>query len=291
MNWRLCPVLAGILLACALALAGCGNLKIESVWRDRDITIDGSPAEWDGLFPTYVEAPNIAIRAMNDDEYLYLCVSSPDRNLAAQMLTRGFTVWFDPKGHDNKVLGIHYPLGMHGPLVGRKDMRDREEVRRTIIDNFLAAGEVMEVLRSGEDEPVELPTSGNGIEIKPGYASRSFIYEIRVPLKPGTDSPYAIGSEPGRVIGLGFETAKVDFDDIREAMGRDVPPEDDWMGGDAEGIGEGSLAGTGPPPGIRGPHDLEGLSIWARLALAAEPDSTAPGGSTQDTEERDGKNS
>ena len=291
MSWRSCFTRTGILVAFVLAGAGCGNLEIDSAWRDREITIDGSPSEWDGLFPTYVEAPNIAVRALNDDDYLYLCISSPDRNLAAQMLTRGFTVWFDPRGHDDKVLGIHYPLGMHGPLVATEDMRDRQEVRRTIIDNFQAAGDVMEVLRSGEDEPVVLPISGSGIEIMPGYESRNFVYEIRVPIISGTDRPYAIGSEPGRVIGLGFETAEVDFDEVRQAMGRELLPEDDETGTDDEDLGDRRHAGGGAPPGIRGPHDLEGLGVWARLALAAVADSAGRDESPEHVEESNGKNS
>jgi hypothetical protein len=283
MNRRSCCAWTGIALLCAVALAGCRGLETQSMWRDREITIDGSPAEWDGVFPTYVEAPNIAIRAVNDEDYLYLCVSSPDRNLAAQMLTRGFTVWFDPKGHEDKVLGIHYPLGTQGPLVAREAMGDRTEAKQTIIDTFQAAGEVLEVLRSGHDEPAVLPVSGHGIEVMPGYEARNFIYEIRAPLKHSKDNPYAIGSKPGGMIGLGFETPDVNLADIREARSRDMFGDDELMGGDDEQIREGDRGAMSAPPGIQGPHDLEGLNIWARLTLAVAADSAGQGGSA-DTE-------
>ncbi|MFH1312510.1 MAG: hypothetical protein ABIJ00_04715 [Candidatus Eisenbacteria bacterium] len=268
-NRRIHFVWTGIALLCAVRLAGCGGLETQSVWRSREIVIDGSPADWEGISPTYVEAPNIAIRAVNDDHYLYLLLSSPDRNLAAQMLTRGFTVWFDPKGREDEALGIHYPLGTDSPLMAREALGDRTEIRQTIINMFESAGEVMEVLRSDEDEPVVLPIAGQGIEVRPGYASRNFVYEMRVPLQRGEDQPYAIGSKPGRQISVGLETPEVDPEEIREAIGRDIPSDGEPMDGDGTGGMEGDRGrGMTPGPGIRGPHDLEGLDIWARLILA-----------------------
>jgi hypothetical protein len=278
-NRRIHIVWTGIALLCGVWVAGCGRLETQSVWRSREITIDGNPADWEGIFPTYVEAPNIAIRTVNDDKYLYLLLSSPDRNLAAQMLTRGFTVQFDPKGREGEVLGIRYPLGTDSPLMAGEALKDRTEVRQTIIDMFQSAGEVMEVLRSGQDEPVVMPISGQGIEVRPGYASRNFVYEIRVPLHQSEDQPYAIGTEPGRLIGLGFETPEVDLEEIREAMQGEMESEDDQMDGGGTGGTEGDRGrGMAPGPGIRGPRDLEGLSIWARLTLAAEGDSVEHGG-------------
>jgi hypothetical protein len=243
------------------------------------MSIDGSPTDWEGVFPTYVEAPNIAIRAANDDQYLYLLLSSPDRNLAAQMVTRGFTVWFDPEGREDEVLGIHYPLGTDSPLMAREALKDRTEVKQAIIDMFRSAGEVMEVLRPGEDEPVVVPIAGHGIEVRPGYASRNFVYEIRVPLYRSEDHPYALGSEPGHRIGVGLETPEVDLEEIREAMERDMPSDGEPMDGDGVGEREGERGrGMTPGPGIRGPHDLEGLDIWTGLTLATTADSARAGG-------------
>ena len=44
-------------------------------WRDRELTLDGSAAEWEGTLRR-IEKSEIYVGILNDDEYLYLCIRS-----------------------------------------------------------------------------------------------------------------------------------------------------------------------------------------------------------------------
>ena len=49
---------------------------------------------------------------MNDDKYLYLCMTSWDQTITSKIMHMGFTAWFETKIGKGKPMGIHYPIGM-----------------------------------------------------------------------------------------------------------------------------------------------------------------------------------
>ena len=109
-------------LVLALAAAGCNELELASSWRDRDIEIDGDATDWRGL-TTYVEEGNIAVGVANDSEDIFVCLHSPTREVAGQIVIQGLTVWFDPEGGGGRELGFHCPRGMdEKPGPGSMDM-------------------------------------------------------------------------------------------------------------------------------------------------------------------------
>jgi hypothetical protein len=94
-------VLIGI-IGVTLATSGCSSaLELSSVWRDREIRVDGSDAEWQGA-TAYIKGTNVSLGIRNDSEYLYTCVIAMDRQVKMQMMASGFTVWFDPAGERAK---------------------------------------------------------------------------------------------------------------------------------------------------------------------------------------------
>jgi hypothetical protein len=296
-----------VLLALVAGLAGCGGLTLMSVWRDRDVVIDGVPAEWHGA-NTWVENPNVAVAVMNDDDYLYLCFSTPLRAIAAEVIHRGLTVWFDPAGKSNRVFGIRCPVGFSVPSAGvgaPGGTPEPDRMRgapRDSAGSGAAFGEMhaeelqhsvgtVEVIGPGKGDSLRLEASEvSGIQVMIGYYSGRFVYELEVPLRQGPGRPYAIGYQSGGRISLGFETPAT----AREAFGSEMAGRmprpgsggsepggdgDDGWGGEPEGEGggfggAGQGGGPGGPPGGMergGPRGSEErLQVWGTVHLATK---------------------
>src|SRR5262249_20632194 len=70
-----------------------------------------------------------------------------------------------------------------------------------------------------------------GIDVKIGQVEGALVYELKVPLVKSSEVEYAIGAQPGALIGIGLETPKVETS--REQM----------TGGRGGGMGGGGMGG------------------------------------------------
>lgn len=288
-NMMRTPALPLLLLAVCL-VQGCGSHEINTTWVPNRITIDGTPTDWRGIPITYVEAPNIAIRAINDSSHLYICLSSPDRNVARQIAICGLTIWFDADGGKDKELGIHFPLGtrdfssLAAGMAGRRPDRDRS--RDMTGGLFEGTAEKVEILGSEDSGVLASGDPGSlGIDAAIGNPGGKYVYELKVPLHQSTDHPYAINPKLDKPIGIGLETGQIDREAMMEAFrkttgeGREgMPP-----GGKGERPAGGGPGG-GPPGGGMGRGSGGGsmparLEFWA-LAVLATPDDATPTRST-----------
>lgn len=277
MNSALRCVCTWALLVAVTLLGGCGGMELESVWRDEGVTIDGIPLEWRGA-TTWVESPNVAIGVKNDADYLYLCVSSPVREIAVQIAMRGFVVWLDPEGKKGKTFGIRCPVG---PAMGTGNPRELGELAQDqarfmemVVERLKGAGNVLEILGPGDDSSVRL-TAGEavGIDIALGYHDGRAVYELKVPFRRDDEHPYAIGSDGKSRIGVGFETPEINREEMLSAMGGERPggmrgggpPGGGMPGGGMGGGGMGGGRGPGGGPG-KMPQPID---IWGKISLAA----------------------
>ena len=262
-----------LILSCVALTSGCGEEEIESKWRDREITINGIADEWQGT-RTYIEDPNIAVGVMNDENHLYLSLSTPVRSVAAQIVTLGFTVWLDPDGGKDKTFGIRCPIGfedfkMMGEAAGEPDR---------LKELFGQAAERLEILGPAGGGSVMMVNDGSsGIEVGVSHRDGTFGYELKIPLTTDSGAAYALGSGMSQLVGIGFETPQVDMEAIREAMGGDMPRGGGWPGGGLEGGPPGGDMGGGMPGGgMRGGRMRGGrpepIEIWAKVTLATPGD-------------------
>jgi hypothetical protein len=261
---------SAILLAFVLALAGCGGRDITSKWRDGDIVIDGIADEWRGS-RTYIESPNIALGVMNDEEYLYLSLSTPVRSVAAQIVAFGMTVWLDAEGGERKNFGVRCPVGLDDFSVMSEAAREPDKLKQLLYE----AAQRFEILGAGQDDTVKLVNDGSsGIEIAVGHRDGTFGYELRVPLGGG-GSEYSVASSPGGKVGVGFETPELDMDEIRETMvGEMRGGPQRGGGGPGRAVGGGPTdsddMGRGGMQGGRARIDTpEPLRVWAKVSLAS----------------------
>ncbi len=259
--------MAFLLIFLAWGLIACSSFKTfmtQSRTPERQVAIDGRSDDWAGnLF--IVKNEGVTLGFLNDQEYFYVCLRAEDNSRRGQIMRSGLTVWFDPKGGKKKTLGIKFPLGLppdERPMP-RGDFGEEEEEpdsKRPGEENL----NELEIIRSENEEPEKMEVAeAKGIEIKALPSRGGLVYELKIPLVQSDENPIAVGAEPGKTIGVGFETGKFDFNSMSRRPGRmpgtgGMPP----MGG---GMGRGGMGRMGG--GM--PQMPEDLKIWATVKLGS----------------------
>lgn len=256
---------AFLLIFLTWGLTGCSSFKTfltESRFPDRQIIIDGGSGDWAGnLF--VVKGEGVTLGFLNDQEYLYICLRAEDNGTRGQILRSGLTVWFDPKGGKKKALGIKFPIGMppgEWPMP-REEYPEEPEFKGRFEENL----NELQIIRSEKEEPEKMEIAdAKGIEIKLLPSGRFLVYELKIPLVQSEQNPIAVGAQPGRTIGVGFETGKLDFGSMARRPGRmpgggGMPP----MGGS---FGRGGMGRIG---GARAAQIPEELKIWATVKMGS----------------------
>jgi len=250
------------LLLLALGLAGCSTFttfSTESQPLDHQIIVDGKTDDWAGNLYV-VEGERVSLGLLNDRDNLYICLLAEDNITRSQIMMQGLTIWFDPQGGKKKTLGIKYPIGL--PPGERPMPRIGENPEEPGFDNLPSElPKELEIIRSEKETPQKLNIAeAKGIELKAVPSSGLLVYELKIPLVQTEEHPIAVGAEPGKTIGIGFETGKLDLSKMPRERSGGMPP----MGGGRDRGGMGGMGGFG-----RGPQMLQGLKIWAKVQLAS----------------------
>jgi len=266
---------AAVLASALLVLGGCATVNMydtESHVLSQAITIDGLTDDWPGEM--YV-VPNerMSIGFQNDGRYLYLAMIVEDSVQRYQVVTQGLTIWFDPKGGTAKTFGIRYPLGM--PPGRRPAPRPGAEGEGVSLPNLPdEALAELEVLRSEKDPGRRISVvdaKAQGFEVKVVPGTGLLVYEMRILLAPDAEHPLGIGAAPAAVVGVGFETPKVEASNAqRGAPAGNTGGTGNTPTGGYGGRGYGSGGGRGGMMGLAEP-----MKIWAIVRLAP-----AKGGAT-----------
>jgi len=265
---------AGAAAGLILALTACGTIDVASDWRKDEIVIDGKAGDWGGRLRVVEKTP-YALGVLNDGEFLYVCLRGDGTPGIGGLARRGLTVWIDPKGRKDKFLGVHFPIGvemddLQAPQEGFNDpsMEGRRPRRMSGTPDNL---EEVEIFGPGRDEKSRMKVEElRGIEVALTREPAGFVYELKVPLKNAENAPYAVGTEPGRVIGVGFEPGEM----MPGMMGNRG-----GMGGMGGRGGMGGMGGRGGMPGGmpaggggRGSGDqTEPFKAWLKVTLALPP--------------------
>jgi hypothetical protein len=226
----------------------------------------------------------------NDSENLYLCFISYNQSVGRQIMSGGFTVWFDPSGGTDEQYGIKFPVGL--PKGSRPQMPDKNSQGRNNPridfgsgdnappmpgnDNSAFVGQggnddkMMSMLLNVQQElqflgpeekdvqqatTLELKT----IKVQLGISEKAFVYELQVPLQKTNDFPFTLTPTGKKnILGVGFKTEE-------NSMVKMGGP-----GGGPGGPPPGGGPGGPPPGGGRGgkdPNSSEPIDIWAKVTL------------------------
>ncbi|MBN1291699.1 MAG: hypothetical protein JXB48_07650 [Candidatus Latescibacteria bacterium] len=255
-------------------LAGCREPKLESRWKNRDIVIDGDDSDWGNYIEFYDENTRIDLSLLNDNSDLYIKLDSRNKMLNRQIMSLGFTVWFDPKISKDKKFGIHFPLGMRDDMMPMQDdmmsspiprggeipgMKEESELFTKRIEEMQRE---VEVIVPGKSERLTMSVAeaeSSGISVKMSMPKGNLIYEIKIPLVSSKTCPYAIGANFERGIGIGFETGKID----KRKMDEMIAKRREQMRGRDRNMG----SSGGMMPG--GGGMLNPLELWTKVTLAS----------------------
>jgi hypothetical protein len=261
------------------------QVEINSRWCGQEIDFDGPDEQW-GPATIYAEKQKVSLTVFNDDGFIYLRVYTRDRGVQGPVLMSGFTVWFNPDGSKNKTTGIRFPIGMQGrgaPIMSR----DRQGAQA--MERITEEMNEMEIL-GPDQEPVRrmflAEAASFGIDVRIDMVKANLVYELKFPLVNKDGYPYAVGMEAedfttSKVIGIGFETQKIDRDEVRKTMNGEgptgsAPPQPGGMpsggappegGGMPPGGGERPGGGAGMPSGSM----PEQLKLWTKVTLSSAP--------------------
>ncbi|UCC39949.1 MAG: hypothetical protein JSV96_00345, partial [Candidatus Aminicenantes bacterium] len=83
------------LLFLTIFFAACVQFQLSSLWRDREVTVDGKHDDWLNAL-MYFEEENISLGLLNDESFMYICMVVEDPMIRNQIMIQGFTLRFDP---------------------------------------------------------------------------------------------------------------------------------------------------------------------------------------------------
>ena len=213
------------LVICTVAGGCASTVHLPSSRLDQPVTIDAQLSEWGGKLEGMSRNAFMA-GIQNDDEYLYVSLSSRDPRTIGSIMRNGLIVWIDPTGEQNETLGVRFPLGFaseeaRDPNLGEGPAANRVRMERSTSQVAIIGADGQTVLRAKDS----VPGLSVAIEADQGVLT----YEMQIPLAPAEGVLYAIGVEPGQDIGVGFVTP------------------------DAQGMNVAQLPGSGGLPGGRMP--------------------------------------
>jgi len=275
-----------ILFVCALLMttvSASEKPRFESKPRDAAITVDGRFDDWYGNLEPFGNAP-VSVQFLNDGEFLYMRMTATDGPTRMQIVRQGFTVWFDPAGGTKKRLGIRYPVvergrggdderggrgGGFGGFGGGRRRSGGDERPGGGADETAPADRV-DILGPGKDDARSLTRDHlPGLDVAIRTEQGMINYELKVPLVKTSDRPYAIDATPGKPVGVGLETPKME----QRAFGG--PNGGGFGGGGMGGRGGGGRGGRGG--GMRGGGGQRGfqppkpLDVWGLVTIPQKP--------------------
>jgi len=234
---------------------------------------------------------------MNDDDAVYLRLSSRDTAVQRTVLTGGLTIWFDESGGQDKAFGVHYPMGisasdtMQVPALpvappggvmrrgGRGGAIETEAIEHAINGMLAVAGNNLEIISAGPDS-ARISNSealGYGIEHAIAYSAGNLVYELRVPLHRVNGNRFGItGNGKINSFALGFETGQVPERKLpRTSTSRNSDAENRMNPDDPDYEEDGLLlnsprnrATEGMQPAALSPALTKPIELWLKANLA-----------------------
>ncbi len=233
-----------------MMICGCNSQVLESTWKTSEIVIDGNPVEWKQTIH-YPEDSRFGIGVSNDDKFLYLCLSSRDQQTSRQIMTMGFTVWFESKSHRGKNFGLHFPLGMmkadRPPVMHEKQGQDPEQMKE-FMDAAMQEMEIIGPEKNNSRTVKSIVAESYGIVARILPSEGNLDYELKIPLNQDSLCIFAINTGNDSLIKLTLETTKPEFAKTGGPSGHGgrMPS---GRGGSGMGPGSGMPPGGGMGPG------------------------------------------
>lgn len=209
-----------VLIVAALVLTSCSSgIEVMSSHNGSPIQINGERSDWAGNL-VQSDDKKVAFGFRNDQEFLYLLVTTGDRATAMKMLLQGMTVRI--KSDNGEELGIRYPMK---PLpedireirgIGNKDEQPGLE---KFVHELKKVNDQIQVVTK-DDYPVYTSgaTQGKSLKGSFGMSDGLFVVEMQIPLTGDEIAGRLFPQYPQNIL-INFTTGKPDFQGFRPEGG------------------------------------------------------------------------
>jgi hypothetical protein len=197
----------------AISLTGFSKKKIvASSWIGMPLSIDGSHTDWTDVTFTSAKRLSIDYGFKNDGENLYVIFIFRESRYLSTIRSTGMTIWFNSEGKKKRNCGIKFTKEQvsaeefisyleqrKGPLPEEEKNEIRSR-RNYFLHKITVVGKKSKSSRQVYDKGEIKPAVFRTAEQKDAT-----VYEFAIPLKRVAEKAPGIGTEPGKIVKVGFE--------------------------------------------------------------------------------------
>jgi len=233
-----------VLIFAAFVLTSCSSgIEVVSSHADSPIQINGERSDWVGNL-IQSDDKKVAFGFRNDQQFLYLLVTTGDRATAMKMLLQGMTVKI--KSDNGEELGIRYPMK---PLpedlreIRGNGNKDEQPGLEKFVHELKKVNDQIQVVTK-DDYPVYTSGAAQGKSLKGSFGVNEglFVIEMQIPLTGDEIAGRLFPLYPQN-ISINFTTGKADFQGFRPEGGAG---KEGGNGGMGRGGGRGNRGGERP---------------------------------------------
>ncbi|VAX15809.1 hypothetical protein MNBD_IGNAVI01-1529, partial [hydrothermal vent metagenome] len=209
-----------------LSFIGCGSSELIVSDPAEKITVDGDHEDWNGKLK-FFEDEKVALGFQNDQENLYFCLVTSDKQTAMKIMLHGLTIWFEPENGEQEI-GLQYPKKMEN--ISPRSLREMMGGKRGKNDFDITINSIMQhqgefSLIDDDDEIIYSSAIGSndGYEIKVRGRNQQFVYEAKIPIGNNGLAQFPMNIFPNEKIEIKFETGEIDMSEMMGSggMGRE----------------------------------------------------------------------
>lgn len=247
---------------------------ITSNWVTSLLTIDGSNEDWESEALNFEKKVDVDFAFRNDAESLYILFIFKDPKYLSSINATGMTIWFNLEGKKKKKYGLSFVkkqvsadafISILEKQKGTLSEEEKNNIRANpqyFLHNIKVVGKEGKSLSQQADSE-----EANAAIFREMKQEQTVMYEFAVPLKRMTGQAQGIGTEPGKIVKVGFEWGGL-TDEMKKARaeGHSIPGTDPMRKG--ESADSWSKRATGFEKDSRTGRTLMQYSFWVDVQLA-----------------------
>lgn len=199
-----------LILAVGLILSA-KEAQVASSWISTPVEVDGSAGDWADVSFQCEKKVSVDYAFKNDSQHLFILFKFKDPRYLSTIKETGMTIWFNLEGKKKRYYGINF-IKKKVPaeafifyLEQQKGPLPEEEKNKIRANPFYFIHKVKVINKKAK---ASTPASSQQIEpavFRQTVQNKEIVYEFSIPLKREAAKAPGVGSEPGKVVKVGFE--------------------------------------------------------------------------------------
>jgi len=263
------------LMMLTLSLVGLSKEKtVASSWTPSPLNIDGSSGEWiDDVLNTEKKV-SVEYAFRNDAENLFVLFIFKDPKYLSTINATGITLWFNTEGKEKKKYGITFlrrrvsAEAFISVLEQQKGALSEEEKNNIRVNPYYFLHNARVINKESKSESQSAGSEEVELAVfRSMRQEKMVVYEFAVPLKRLTENAHGIGTEPGKIVKVGFEWGGMTREMIEAIAKRsaEAATQPERANRSGEAWSKGGTTGSGMP---RAGSRAKKHSFWVDVQLA-----------------------